>query len=454
MGHLFWKFFLTFWGCLILASGATFGILKAFEKPPEDVRLAQGPNAQFFLETAKIVLQYEGAKALKDFLQRMAFQTDKPISIYALNIEGKELLNREIPDDLRIALVKNITSPDPPQRGLLRTQTPDNQKWAVFILKPINQPEQNSSPPSGSTYKVQLHLGTTEILVLLSAALASFLFAGILAYTTSKPFTRLKNGFKKVSHGALDTRLTNGKTSRGEIGALLNGFDQMANELQKQIEQQKTLLHDVSHELRSPLTRLNLAVGLARQSPTKIENSLNRIEHEAERLDHLIGQLLALSRLESKEFQPDFKKEDYIELLENVLQDAQFEAEQVKRVLVRNIQVKSWFAPCNANVLHSAFENVIRNAIRHTPEGKTITVTANTINGYLHIGILDEGPGIDPKAMPHLFDPFFKTGEHAGHGLGLAIVNKAIMLHGGEVEAINQNPGLLINMRFQQPLFT
>ncbi len=229
MGRLFWKFFLTFWGCLIFASVATFSALKAFEKPPVDVRLAHGPNIQFFLETAKIVLQHEGSQALKDFLQRMAFQTDKPISIYALNTKGEELLNRDIPEDLRIALTKGITSTDPPQRGLLKTKTPEGEHWAVFILKPIDEQEQTAITPSNSSNPTELHLGSTEFVIIASSILASFLFAGLLAYTTSKPFTRLKDGFKKVSAGELETRLTNGKAIAGEIGALLTGFDHMAN---------------------------------------------------------------------------------------------------------------------------------------------------------------------------------------------------------------------------------
>lgn len=451
MGRLFWKFFLAFWGCLLLAAAATFGVLKAFETTPTDVQLAEGPRAQFLLDTAEIVLRNEGPKGLEKMLNRMTLRMEKPLPVYALNPEGEELLDREIPEDLREAFTKGLSSPFPPQRGLHQVVTPAGEKWAVFILRPIRDEEATTKNGKKHPDDIRLIFGMQPTMGLVTASLASLFFAAILAYSYSKPFTRLKNAFKKISQGKLDTRLTSGETPRSEIGELLTGFDQMAKELQSQIEQQKTLLHDVSHELRSPLARLNLAVGLARQSPEEVTSSLERIENEAERLDSLIGQLLALSRLESTQHQPSFEKGDVIELLENVLDDAQFEAEQMSRQLIRDIQVNNWERPCIADALHSAFENVIRNAIRHTPEQGKVWVRVYTHKESLIIEIKDEGPGIDPTEAKRLFEPFFKSGQHAGHGLGLAIVKKAVLLHQGEVSAHPIKPGLMIRLTLNQP---
>ena len=118
----------------------------------------------------------------------------------------------------------------------------------------------------------------------------------MLAYTFSRPLNTLKNAFREAGKGRLGVRISNshtpGKKRSDEIGELLSGFDHMAEEIETRIEQQKALLHDVSHELRSPLARLNLAVGLARQNPAQLDTSLSRIETEAERLDNLIGQLI------------------------------------------------------------------------------------------------------------------------------------------------------------------
>jgi two-component system, OmpR family, sensor kinase len=450
MGRLFWKFFLAFWGCLLLAAAATFGILKAFETTTTDVQLAEGPRAQFLLDTAEVVLRNEGPNGLKKMLNRMTSRMEKPLPVYALNSKGEELLDREIPDDLRTAFTKGLSSPFPPQRGLHQVITPSGEKWAVFILKPIRDENTNNRNHPRHPDDIRLILGMHPSLGLITASIASFFFAAILAYSYSKPFTRLKNAFRQVSQGKLDTRLTSGESPRSEIGELLTGFDQMAKELQSQIEQQKALLHDISHELRSPLARLNLAVGLARQSPKEVSTSLDRIENEAERLDILIGQLLALSRLESTQHQPSFKKHDVIDLLENVLDDAQFEAEQMLRSVERDIRVEKWITPCIADALHSAFENVIRNAIRHTPENGKVWVRVFSHQYCLVIEIKDEGPGIDPSELNKLFEPFFKSGEHAGHGLGLAIVKKAIQLHQGEVSAHPANPGLLIQIKLSQ----
>ncbi|MDX1669204.1 MAG: ATP-binding protein [Limnobacter sp.] len=429
-----------------MAAGATFGILRALEEPPVDVQLAEGPRAQFLLDTAEIVLRNEGPEGLKKTLNRMTLRMEKPLPVYALSPEGEELLNREIPEDLREAFTKGLASDVPPQRGLQQVVTPDGEKWAVFILRPTRQPDTDldSSSPSPEKHPddIRFVLGLSPNLGLTTATLASFFFAGLLAYSYSRPFTQLKNAFRKVAQGKLETRLAGQSKPRGEIGELLTGFDQMAAELQTQIEQQRALLHDVSHELRSPLARLNLAVGLARQSRRKTAESLDRIEHEAERLDELIGQLLTLSRLESSQHQPAFEKHNVIELLESVLDDAEFEADQTNKQVIRNIQVDQFDIPCLANALHSAFENVIRNAIRYTPEGGRVWVHATVDQNTLLIEVQDEGPGVAPEKLSRLFEPFFKEGAQAGHGLGLAIVKKAVSLNRGSVTASTKKNGL------------
>ena len=210
------------------------------------------------------------------------------------------------------------------------------------------------------------------------------------------------------------------------------------------IDAQRRLLHDVSHELRSPLARLNLAVGLARQNPAQLDNSLSRIETEAERLDNLIGQLLNLSRLDSEQGSGAVREHNVLELLLAVVEDAQFEAEQQSKQVKFQSETKHWNLKCDADSLQGAFDNIIRNAIKHTPENTAVKIHCRQSGNKLSIVIDDQGPGVPPELLPKLFTPFFKHGEHSGHGLGLAIAKKSIMRVNGNMTARNGKSGGLV----------
>lgn len=449
MGRLFWKFFLAFWGCLILAAALTVGTLYLFKEPPPDVQLAEGPRARFLLNTAEIVMRTDGPNGLRQMLTKMNQDLDKPVPVFAVNTKKEELLGRPIPDDLLEAFSEDLDEDTRPQRGLLKTTAPDGQKWAIFVLRPIRKQNEEHEHRHGRSDDIRMEFGLPPAFGLFVASLASLFFAALLARTYSKPFTRLKNAFGKAAAGQLDVRLADGKTGKDEIGELMTGFDNMASQLQSQINQQKALLHDVSHELRSPLARLNLAAGLARQNPAQIEPSLDRIEREAERLDDLIGQLLRLSRLDSPDHELKWERINLVDLLESVLDDAHFEAEQQGRNINVQGQVDNWASDCLPDALHSAFENVIRNAIRYTPEGGAVTVRYyKDANEHFCVEVSDQGPGLSEDMLVKVFNAFVKSGESSGHGLGLAIVRKAIEIHEGTVTAANRQPnGLKISIR-------
>lgn len=445
MGKLFWRFLLAFWGCLIIASLLAVGSLKLFEQVSQDTVLAEGPRARLLLNTAQVILQLQGPDELIEFLGRAEGRSGRLLPVYAVDAQGREVLGRDIPSNLA------LNADGEAGEGKLTAISPDGQSWTVFVLK---QPHHHGSKfdqgahskrPGGG---IGLLVGLPPIAIVLVAAMAGLLFAVVLAYTYSRPFTRLKEGFASVAKGNLKTRLVKGKPSKDELGELLQGFDGMASELDRQITQQKALLHDVSHELRSPLARLSLAAGLLRQSPAQLEVGLERIERETERLDHLIGQLLKLSRLESDAWQVELAPTDLIELLENVLMDAQFEAEQKAVLLVAEQMPKACPLVGNADAIHSALENVIRNAIRHTPTNGRVTIAVLQTPDLVEVSVQDEGGGLDDAVLPKLFEPFFKQGKHKGHGLGLAIVKKAVQLHGGSVSAVNREKGLLIKLTF------
>lgn len=461
MGKLFWKFFFGFWLCLIAAALATGTVLYLLRDKPANADIAEGPRAQFMLETMQAVLEGKGPQALKELIDRNRFRSGNPVPVYAVSQGGRELLGRDIPENLREQVAATLEGLSPVEGGFLLVNAQDGSRWLLFI--PRSRPQHaavdaNGEPPasqagprhSGSSEQgnkdtnrrntLEPPLSPFEWPGMVAALLASLLFAGALAYTFSRPLNRLKHAFRQAARGQLGVRIGGqGKRVRtDEIGELLQGFDHMAQEIENRIAQQQNLLHDVSHELRSPLARLNLAVGLARQNPSELDKSLRRIESEAERLDELIGELLHLSRLESGQQPQELATMNVVELLHAVVDDAQFEAEQLGKSVLLGCTSESFDWPCEPLILQRAFDNIIRNAIKHTPEGGRVWVTCQPVSHKaggrsLRIEVQDEGPGVPEALLPKLVTPFFKHGPQAGHGLGLAIAQRAIQWHNGSL---------------------
>lgn len=464
MGKLFWKFFFGFWLCLIAAAVATGTALYLMREKPASSDIAEGPRAQFMLETIQEVLEGKGPDALRDLLDRNRQRTGNAIPVFAVSNTGDEILSREVPENIQQRINDLFAGLEQPEQGILMVTALDKTQWMLFIPRHRRPPEAGVDPNTvhkTPTEKRRQREGLEPPLPpfpgagLFAAFLASLLFAGVLAYTFSRPLNTLKNAFREAGKGRLGVRISGkgktGKKRSDEIGELLSGFDHMAEEIETRIEQQKALLHDVSHELRSPLARLNLAVGLARQNPAQLDNSLSRIETEAERLDNLIGQLLNLSRLDTQHNNSQFQQHNVIELLLAVVEDAQFEAEQQSKQVEFGCSLKQWNMRCDAESLQGAFDNIIRNGIKHTPENSAVKVRCTADNNTLVIQIEDQGPGVPPELLPKLFTPFFKHGEHSGHGLGLAIAKKSVQRSNGKLSAQNgMRGGLLVRIELQK----
>lgn len=297
------------------------------------------------------------------------------------------------------------------------------------------------------------------LLPILAGALVSSVFAALLARHIAQPIRALRQAFHDAAEGHLDTRIS---PSLGpwpdEVAALGMDFDRMASQLQLLIGAQQRLLHDVSHELRSPLARLQAAIGLARQNPQRQEAMLERIERETERLDTLVGELLTLARLESGAALSR-ERVDLVELLAAIADDAQFEALANERD-VRTKAEGHFIAEVGAELIYRAFENVIRNAVKFTAAGSTVEIDAEICAGgqMLEVRIADRGPEVPPEEIERIFGAFYRGSgapQTPGFGLGLAIARRAIESHGGTITAAPREGGGLefrIRLPAQCPL--
>jgi two-component system OmpR family sensor kinase len=278
-----------------------------------------------------------------------------------------------------------------------------------------------------------------------------------LAAYLARPVSRLRDGFRKLAKGELGVRLTAGMgRRRDEIADLAQDFDAMAERLQQSIASRDRLLHDVSHELRSPLARMSVAVGLARKSGEIPENALVRIESEGRRLNEIVGDLLSLSRAESDAGVEEIYF-DLGALLQVVCDDARFEA-QPRGVAVRLELSPELADPDRAPLLKGApqllrrgVENVIRNALRFSPPGDAVVVRAGLADGRFEVEVGDRGPGVPPAMLETMFEPFVKgSAESRGVGLGLSIARRALAAHGGALQAFNREGGGL-SMKIAMP---
>ena len=278
--------------------------------------------------------------------------------------------------------------------------------------------------------------------VLLGGLLGSLFCAAGLAWYIAKPIRQLRGAFDAAAAGNLDVRIgqSMGKR-RDELADLGHDFDRMSGHLSALMDGQRRLLHDVSHELRSPLARLHAAIGLARQQPARMEDSLQRIEREGERMNRLVGELLTLSRLEAGVGVP-LEEVDLAELIGDLVEDARFEAVG-RRVTVNCEKLPNFRVRANGELLHRAIENVLRNALRFSPVGGLVTLAVTSLpDNRCQIVIEDQGSGVPADELETIFTAFFRGASPGeGYGLGLAIARRVLSALNGNIHAENRPEG-------------
>ena len=297
---------------------------------------------------------------------------------------------------------------------------------------------------SGMGYKSILRLTLHDFLLF---SLAGTIFCYFISSYLTKPLQKLGAAAAGIAEGRLETRVDPSlKNRRDEIADLASNFDRMAERIEALVTRQRGLLGDVSHELRSPLSRLIVALGLVKQGPAEeAAENLERIGLEARRLDMLIGQLLSLTRIDSGVDRGAPAPFDLTSLVQEVANDGNFEA----RARNRSVVIKQADA-CTVDgfeePLRSAVENVVRNAIRHTAEGTAVEISLLAANSRALIRVRDFGPGVAEDMLAEIFLPFRRVGNSnsEGSGLGLAIAERAVSVNGGTIRARNAPEGGLV----------
>ncbi len=424
MNSLFVKILLWFWATLVITTiGSAFisGL-----SGPRSYLLSR--LAAFELEEARAAYEEGGGPGLERFMGR--FHSVFSGEAILTDGSGRNLLTGA--DESALLARTRVESGFPPLRrggAVIGRGSEDGKFWFFFVI------------PRGrfaSWFLLPQHWWGMAIGIFLCYVLAFYL---------TQPVRRLQRAVERFGHGDLSARAASPR--RDELGDLARTFDRMADRIQTLVDAERRLLLDISHELRSPLARLRVAVELARSGEDR-EAALNRIEKEAERLNGLVNGLLQVTRAEGDAGSLRREPVRLEQLLDELVADASLEA-RARGCDVRLAGAQPTLVQGDPELLRRAIENVIRNAVRHAPDGTAVEAALEASDGRAMVRIRDYGPGVPEDALPRIFDAFYRVESDRGRasggaGLGLSIARRAVELHKGVIRARNAAPGLEVEI--------
>ena len=446
-GNLFIKIFVGFWLATVtilaswMLSSHYFDTRLGDDQPgSREGFYRHGGPPQRFIVRSLYNLQHLPEAEMRDMIGDL--RSRHGVEIFLLRPDKTDLLDREVPDPV-VRLAEKL--------GGERRRAMDNVRGhqfvghliyrdgaglvrAVFVLP---RPARGLLRALGDNLWLRMTL--------------AILISGLLCYLLSRLMTnRLKDlgrASRRLAEGDLDTRLSVRDRGGDETDELARDFNSMASQLQARINAQKRLLSDVSHELRSPLARLRVALALAEDDPGNLEAHLERIGRETERLDELIDQLLSAGA-GSAALDTHI---DLVALLRQLCADADFEGLAQSVSVQFDSSLQQAVVASAPDLLHKGFENVLRNAVAHSPSGSVIKVGLREEQAAFVVTVEDQGPGVPPDQLDSIFNEFYRvdtarTRESGGYGLGLAIAQRAVQRHGGRICADNTGHGLRVTV--------
>ena len=429
MKSLFAKILLWFWFTLaITVVGSAFISALNVNENASDERAPVARLVTFQLEEARSAYEIGGRPGLQAFLDTLhrvydarGILTDETGRDLLTNQDRSELMRRaRLPYFYQIFRTGD---------AMVARAADDGRYWFFFIVPRVRV---------GSWFLLPEHIFVMAAGVLLCYWLALYL---------TSPVRKLEKAVERFGRGDLSARV--GSNRSDELGQLARTFDRMAGRIETLLTAERRLLQDISHELRSPLARLGVAVELAR-SGDDANLALDRIQKESDRLNALVGQLLQVTRAEGDPSSLRHAPLRLDELVRQLVEDSSIEAAahgcELKYEKREPVTVAG-----DSELLRRAVENVIRNAIRHAPRKTAVEVSLARDDGKAVVGVRDQGSGVPEEALPRLFDAFYRVeGDRdrasGGIGLGLSIARRAMELHKGSIRARNARPGLEVEM--------
>jgi two-component system sensor histidine kinase CpxA len=452
---LFLKIFFWFWATVIatgIALIATWIILQPKNIPAQSQTMLAG--AAWASGTSVVdTFERQGSSAASAYLEQLSEKTH--LKSCLLDASGNVVSGSEC--DLFGDLPANAKGSDAPvfnykRHGLDRIVVRLRGKSGRQYIYRVAAAAEHRGPPPG--------IGPSGILLRWAVA---FLVSGLICYLLTRyltaPVLRLREASQHLAEGDLSTRAAAGmERRRDELGSLVRDFNAMAARIEELVSRQRQLIYDISHELRSPLARLNVALDLGRQRKGN-DPAFDHMEQDIECLNDMIERLLTVARLDTSATPIAMTQVDLTELVLQIVRGADFELQERSGAVRLSCQGE-YFIRGNAELLHSAIENVIRNAVRYTGPGNSVEVHLDSADaaapGFARLLVRDYGQGVPESELVNIFQPFYRVAddrnrESGGTGLGLAIADRVIRIHGGSIKARNAVPhGLEVEILLPQ----
>jgi two-component system OmpR family sensor kinase len=439
--RLYWRMALYISAALVafVLLGIASVVFVASIQLEDYIKTRQGPLGQ----EAADVLSAEGEAGLRRWLRSTAVPRD--VTLFVLDSDSRDLLGREIPPEYEEFVRASVVGPPEVATGNFRAVRlapqlvgPDGSVYAFLVLP--------SAIKLWGSAATAVGLVLTALLVITSVA-------ALIARTVGRPIGALQVAVRELARGRIDARVPVALAARrDEIGALAADFNDMAGQFQALLADRQQLMAELSHELRSPLTRLQAAIALATQRPVASRAELERMEREIRRMDRVIGDLLRFSRLGSVASMAR-RLIRLEQLLAELGCDEEIEA-RAHECQVRIDAAGSLPVVGDPDLLRSGLENILRNAIRYSRPGTAVDIAAGRTGDLITVTVSDRGPGVPLEFLDRIFEPYFRVPgmaadtEVTGTGLGLAIARRVFEAHGGTVAAtLRDGGGLAITVQ-------
>lgn len=440
MRSLYWKIFISFWLATILIIFTTAWVISHIVQ-----KSSLPAQEQLFMDSYAnaAVATYESGRqtALLKWLNKIGIS--RHMSIYLLTSTGEIIGTQAAPENVK-KVAENLLQ-DQLSEGILKSEK------LIVSHEILSTSGKFYRLAAVSEQPIYHFVGVPWAGLAIRLTLATFI-SGLICYLLSRyltqPLRSLGMAAKSIATGKLNTRVGHLRGHHNdEIAQLSHEFDRMAEQLETLISSKERLLQDISHELRSPLARLQIAIELGRNKTLHLaDTEFHRMELECSRLSALITEILEFARLEKSTTDLNLNEIDLSALLFNVIKDANYEVgEETPRVKAGVIE--SCCLLIDERLIHRAIENVVRNALHYSPASEQVIVslTYDETKEHVYIDICDKGPGVPEDQLERIFNPFYRVDtsrakKTGGYGLGLAIAFRAIQLHHGEITALN-NPG-------------